>query len=402
MVKLVTIDPADEIYTWWGHSALIVEDTRLRIGRFYNYGLFSFEQENFIVNFAMGRLWFEVGGTQADRELAYYRGRNRSLRLQTLDLSPAKRLEMAQFLEWNILPENRAYLYDHYRDNCATRVRDLINRTVGGQLAAATTAPGRMSLRRHTRRFTAGHFFMNWLLMFLMSGVVDRPITKWDEMFLPVELEKNVARLAYLDPEGRRKPLVSESALYFQARGRPEVLERPPALWAPALGLSLGLALVVLALGWWVRRGSASLGRVIFGLYNGLLGLLFGLPGSALFFMSLFTDHTVTYANRNLFLANPLTLAALPLGIALAAGGKRAGKWLALLWAMLAALAVVSLVLQLFPGIRQDNWLAAATLLPVLIGCAGSSLMTARRGWIRFRKREQRARIARLQDGNRP
>ena len=50
-VRLVTIAPSDPIYTWWGHSALIVEDLRLGISRFYNYGLFSFDQERFILDF---------------------------------------------------------------------------------------------------------------------------------------------------------------------------------------------------------------------------------------------------------------------------------------------------------------------------------------------------------------
>ena len=117
VVRLVTIEPSDPLYTWWGHSALIVEDGRLGVSRFYNYGLFSFEQERFVQNFAMGRLWFVVGASDTERELAYYRYLGRTIRIQTLNLLPGKRLEMARFLENNILPRNRTYLYDHYNDN---------------------------------------------------------------------------------------------------------------------------------------------------------------------------------------------------------------------------------------------------------------------------------------------
>src|SRR5512136_833896 len=59
-IKLVTIDPGDELTMWWGHTALIVEDLRFNTSLFYNYGIFSFEQENFLKNFAMGRLIFWV------------------------------------------------------------------------------------------------------------------------------------------------------------------------------------------------------------------------------------------------------------------------------------------------------------------------------------------------------
>jgi hypothetical protein len=374
IVKLVTIEPGDALYTWWGHSALIVEDVRLGVSRFYNYGLFSFEQDNFLLDFAMGRLWFQVGASPTAPELASYKADNRTIRIQTLDLAPERRLEMAGFLEKNILPQNRIYLYDHYRDNCATRVRDLIDRMVDGQLASATSDPGRMSLRQHTRRYTAGHLLMNWLLMFLMSGGIDRPIRQWEEMFLPLELERNVARLVYTDPQGQSRALVSGEALYYRARDRRGVPERPPAYWPQALAAGLALALAGLGLAGWRRRGSRA-ARWASGVYETLLGFLFGLPAAVLAFMSLFTDHTVTYGNRNLLALNPVLLLALPLGIALSAGARRAAKALAALWSLSLLLALVSLVLQLFPAIRQDNVLTVAVLLPIQAALAF--------GWLR-------------------
>lgn len=366
IIKLATIEPDDALYTWWGHTALIVEDLRRGISRFYNYGLFSFDQENFFLNFAMGRLWFQVGASPTASELAAYKGENRTIRIQTLDLAPERRLELAAFLEWNILPENRTYLYDHYKDNCATRVRDLIDRMVDGQLAKAAAGPGRQTLRQHTRRYTAGHFLMNWLLMFLMSGVIDRPIRQWDEMFLPLELERDVAHLVYTDPRGRSRALVSSEALYYQARGRQGVPELPPAYWPQVLAIGLGLALSGWVLAAWRRRGAgARAARIVSGLYESLLGLLFGLPAAVLAFMSLFTNHTVTYGNRNLLAANPALLLLLPLGIVLAAGARRAGRALAVLWSFSLLLALLALALQIFPAPRQDNWLTSTVLLPV-------------------------------------
>lgn len=388
VIRLVTVEPGTPLYSWWGHSAIIVEDTRLKHARFYNYGLFSFEKDNFLRNFILGRLWFEVGAADARRELAAYRGDNRTIRVQTLNLVPTRRLEMARFLEWNILPENRSYLYDHYRDNCATRVRDLIDRMVDGQLAVAAAAPGRLSLRGHTRRFTAGHAVMNWVLMFLMSGGIDRPIDRWAEMFLPMELERNVADLTYTDPDGRRRTLVSAETLFYQARGRVGVPALPPRYEPPALGIGVGLALAVLALGFWRNRGGRA-SRAVAGTVEGLTGLAIGLIGAILAFMSLFTDHTVTYGNRNLLLASPLALIALPLGLTLASGGRSAGwagRWLGFLWALLVLLSLAAIGLQAFPALRQDNWLAAALLLPVQVAGAVNGLTgLAGRGFRRRR-----------------
>jgi len=384
-VKLVTIGPADAIYTWWGHSALIVEDTRLQTARFYNYGLFSFEQENFVLNFAMGRLWFQVGASDANRELAYYRYLKRSIHIQTLNLSAQKRLEMARFLEKNILPENRTYLYDHYYDNCATRVRDLIDRTVDGQLSAAADESGRMTLRQHTRRFTFHSSLMDWLLMFLMSDVIDGSIRQWEEMFLPVELESNVARLVYLDENGLQKPLVSDSLLFYDSEETRSIESSAPAHWPWTLAFGCVFAFLILALGFWQRSG-AKAAWILYGSCSAAVALVIGLLGTVLFFLAIFTDHTVTYANENLFLANPLTLFIVPFGIITAIKKRaepRVGRsvslgWLQLLWMVLAGLGALYLVLKLVPAFNQENGLAVATIIPVLFGFAGSSLLSWR------------------------
>jgi hypothetical protein len=382
VAKLVTIGPSRPIYTWWGHSALIVEDTRLGVSRFYNYGLFSFEQENFVLNFAMGRLWFQVGASDAEAELAFYRTLGRTIRIQVLDLSPRRRMEMALFLENNILPENRTYLYDHYYDNCATRVRDLLDDTVDGQLAEAAAAQGRMTLRQHTRRFTSHNAFVDWLLMFLMSDVIDQPISRWEEMFLPNELEANVASLSYRDETGQLKPLVSESFVYYRDPDQRVVPERANQAWWKGLffGVILGGLGLLAAAG--VRGGMADGGiaATLLGVHSSVVGLLLGLPGSVLAFMSAFTDHTVTYANENLFLANPLALAAIPLGLIAAFGkGGTARRLLRLLWLVLVALAAVYLLLKLLPAFDQRNGMALAALLPVIVASAAAAAVAWRR-----------------------
>jgi len=379
VVKLVTIGPADPIYTWWGHSALIVEDIRFNISRFYNYGLFSFDQENFFLNFAMGRLWFQVGSSDAERELAYYRYLDRTIHIQTLNLLPHKRLEMAQFLENNILPQNRTYLYDHYDDNCATRVRDLIDATVDGQLYNAAAAPGRMTLREHTHRFTAHSLLMDWLLMFLMSDVIDHPVTRWQEMFLPGELEKNVAALRYRDDRGVEKDLVRESDVYYQGREQRIISEDVPGSWPWALFPGLVLAAAAILLGYRARLGGKR-AWTLYGIYSSVLGIALGFPGTALFFMSTFTDHTVTYGNENLFLANPLTLLAVPIGlIAAVSTGKRGRRLLQVLWLALAGLAALYLLLKLLPAFDQRNGSALALVLPLVFGFAAAAGLSWKR-----------------------
>ena len=368
-IKLVTIAPGPETYAWWGHTAIIVEDQRLHTARFYNYGLFSFHLENFYVNFAFGRLIFEVGASDGARELAYYSRINREIRIQVLNLAPAKRLQMARFLENNILPENREYLYDHYFDNCSTRIRDLIDSMVDGELAAITGDQSPLNLRRLTRRYTYQYFFMDWLLMFLMGRSIDQPINEWDEMFLPDELEKYVGRVEYRDEQGNIVPLVSDSYIHHKVPEYSGVPARVPVRWFPGLFCGLVLAGVVIALAWYKKRGSKQ-GRILFGLYNFLIGFLLGIPGLALIFLMFFTDHRVTYYNENLLLTNPLSALAIPLGLLAAFNVGRSSQYLLYLWRFLAVAGVLALVGKLLTSVDQENWQSLGAILPVLLALA--------------------------------
>ncbi|MEW5816852.1 MAG: DUF4105 domain-containing protein [Spirochaetota bacterium] len=379
IIKLVTIEPGDELYTWWGHSAIIVEDVRHGLSILYNYGIFSFEADSFYRNFVMGRLYFQIQATAAGRELDFYRRVNRTIRTQTLDLPPDRRVEMAKFLDWNALPENRVYLYHHYSDNCATRVRDVIDKMVDGRLAAATDGPARLSLRQHTRRYTFRHFFMDWLLMFLMGKSIDRPIKVWDEMFLPGELEHQVGQLLIPDEQGGLKPLVRERAVFYRAESRAPVPDKAPPAWPWGLAIGLPLGLMAVIIGLWMRRGGPA-GRLAFGLYHALVGLLYGVPGSVLLFMSLFTDHDVTYGNQNLFLANPAVLSVLPWGIVLILGKALSRPALFLTWTALAAVGLLSLLLKLLPGFNQQNWISVSAILPVTLAFACSWLIIRKPG----------------------
>jgi hypothetical protein len=377
-IRLVTIGTSGPLYTWWGHTGLIVEDLRQGLGRFYNYGLFSFAEDNFFLNFARGRLIFAVGASSPTRELVLYRDLNRSIRMQTLNLRPEKLKEMAVFLENNVRPENRNYLYDHYSDNCATRVRDLIDRMIDGQLASSTAAADDQSFREHTRRHTGFHPLMDWLLMFLMGRSIDRPISHWDAMFLPAELERYVDGLTYEDEAGLLRPLVSERLIYYQARDEKAVPAKPSVLWPGGLLAGLLTAAFALALRLGAERKRAA-GRLLFGLYQGCIGLVFGIPGTVLLLMSLFTDHTVTYGNANLLLANPLTLLALPLGICAAAGRRGCQPWLDRLWNLLACLGLPALLARLLPSFGQDNRFALAVILPVLLALTSPLTALVRR-----------------------
>jgi peptidoglycan/LPS O-acetylase OafA/YrhL len=220
---------------------------------------------------------------------------------------------------------------------------------------------------------------MDLLLMYMMNDSIDQPIEEWDAMFLPGELEENVLDLEYETAVGERRQLIEDTVVYHKGDSR-SIPDRAPAHWPWTLwyGFLIGVAALLFSW-WWQRDPERTFPRALLGVHQALVGLIAGLPGLALFVMSVATDHTVTYWNENLFFANPLTFTVLPLGVALALGRRWTLKWLQSIWVALVATGALGLMLKVLPSFDQQNRQPVAFLLPITIGCAAACWLVCER-----------------------
>lgn len=364
-VSLVTFGPGSDVPSWFGHSAMGVMDKRLGTQRLYNYGMFSFDSM-MVLRFVKGRLEFWVAPTPFQGTLRSYARQDRDVRVQVLDLAPEKAAEIAQFLEWNIRPENREYLYHHYDDNCSTRLRDIVDKATDGQLKAKLQAtPARLTLRGHTRRHAVWPI-IDFGMMFLMTSAIDAPISAWEEAFLPVELEGQLDQFEVKGADGKTHKLIKETRVFNQAKSREPTPEQPRVMW-PWLGvLGLLAGLISWALAWWHVHKPTRLNRVLFGLYTSFIGASFGGAGILLLLMWFFTDHTLTHRNENLLWANPALFAAVWLGLSFARGKNlKTPNRLARLYLICPLIAGVALLLKVLPWFSQVNWLTISLMLPL-------------------------------------
>jgi hypothetical protein len=344
------------VWERFGHNAILVEDRARGTRVAYNYGLFDLRQENFLLRFVQGRMWYWMQGLDADAMLESYIRDNRSVWIQELDLTPEQRVALRDFLVWNERPENRYYRYDYYRDNCSTRVRDALDRVLGGRLRALTdTVPTGTTYRSHTLRLTASDLPLYTALDLALGQPVDRPITAWEEMFLPLSLREWAGRVTLTDSAGRERPLVRGEQTLFVA-SVPPPRPTPPA-WIPQF-LAAG------AVGGAVLAGLAVRARRAFRWAGGFWGLAVGAAGLVLACLWAFTDHAVAYRNENLLQAS---LFLLPLGAALPAAGSRTGaaRIARTFGTLVAAASVLGVVLQALPGFDQQNGEVLALLVPI-------------------------------------
>jgi hypothetical protein len=375
-VYLMTMGPGAMVWERFGHNAIWVHDPSTQPDTAYNYGLFDFRQENFLLRFARGDMWYWMAGFPAEWYVQSYRRDNRSVWLQELNVPPAARLELREFLRRNAQPENRFYHYDYYYDNCSTRVRDAIDRVIGGAIRKETVGlPTGKTFRFHTQRLTSNDPLIFTALLTALGQRVDRPITAWQEMFLPMALREYVRGVNVTYPDGTLRPLVQSERTVFESTAREPPAAPPPWLrWYLLLGLVVG-GITVLLGGAARHRG---LGRFALGTVATLWGLIGGLGGVVLAGLWGLTDHVMAYRNENLFQVNPLILGLAILVPAGLAASSRARHWARVLSRGLVALSMAGLALKLIPAFDQVNGEVIALALPIHLGVA-IGLQRARR-----------------------
>src|SRR5688500_9643595 len=265
IVYHVIMGPGDAVWEKFGHNALWLRDTVAGTDIAYNWGVFDFTADDFIPRFLKGsmRYWVEAYPTRP--MLDAYVQANRSIWAQELALTPAEKHALREFVQWNVLEENKYYTYDYYRDNCSTRVRDALDRVLGGRLRAASdTVPTGTTYRWHTRRLTRELPLIHAGIDIMLGQPTDRPISQWEEMFLPGHVQEYLRNFAVLEEDGSLRKLVVDERQIFQANRAAEPVE-PPRSLPVFLAVGLGIAaLIALTARRAARGGRAAGGAAVF------------------------------------------------------------------------------------------------------------------------------------------
>jgi hypothetical protein len=385
-LTLYTYGPGGAVFERFGHVALAVEDSVTGEAVAYNWGMFDFNQPNFLGRFLTGDTRYWMAGYPVLVFNTAYAGDNRRIRAQRLALTPLERGAVAEYVAWNAAEENRYYRYDYYRDNCSTRVRDLLDWALGGALKRAWAAPHPAGLtwRGETARVTDGSASAYAGIELALGREADRPVTLWDAAFLPDHLADQLAHFrrpaVVAVPNGEAgasaSPLVMADSVLFGSTRAP-LPAHPPRRWPVALlaGAALGALLAGLA-----TRGGKGGRRLAAGL-AALWLLLGGVLGTALLLAGTVTRHA-PYMGRNLALLQlhpGWLVAALLVPAALWRHGAPSPRARGMM-AVLVLLSVAGLLAALLPAWRQGGWEVPAAVLPVQLGLLAALWRPARDG----------------------
>lgn len=357
-VFVVTVDPGPRTASRFGHSAIRIRDAAAGTDDAYSFGRSDLGRPGFMASLLQGRVEAWMAREDPVAMMRGYAESGRTVWVQELSLLPRQRLALREELE----DSRGSFRYDFFLDNCTTRVRDALDRALGGQLRSATeerVSPA--SLRAHAARFIGSDPLVRLIAALTLGNAVDRPISVWNEMFLPSTLR---ARLREVIVHGREGdvPLVAKEGPWFESQD-PGVAE-PRSLWPLSLGGGLLLGSTLAFLGAAAPRSRAA-GRAFSALGAGWL-VLAGLIGLGLVVLWGVSDQIFPRWNENLLPLSPL---ALPLAVAGWGSWRheRAARGLAV---ALAGLALVGVLLKPLPAFAQSNAAVLCLAVPVQLGLA--------------------------------
>lgn len=303
-ISLITCDPGDELYAAFGHNAIRVWEKDTNQDIVFNYGTFDFNTPFFYVKFTQRTLDYMLSISTYERFLIEYNYNERGVREQILDLNPEQIQQLVQFLHINYLPENRFYRYDFFYDNCATRIRDVMEQVLGKQLQwnenpAAEIKTFRNLIDEYVYRMPWADFGIDLAL----GAVIDRNATEHEKMFLPSYMEAAFAR-ATIEGDGPTRPLVKQDqvVLDFPVRETDFGLMNPYLIWWV-------FAIAVMLLTYFGYKFK----KLFLGFDMAYFSIL-GIIGLVVVMLWFFTFHSQTKYNWNLLWAFP---AHLVLGIGL-------------------------------------------------------------------------------------
>ncbi|WP_340077882.1 DUF4105 domain-containing protein [Leptobacterium sp. I13] len=270
--SILTCEPGSDLYSLFGHSALRLKNHDNDI--VVNYGIFSFEEKNFIKNFLYGNLEYEVGLTNTKKFFEFYYLEDRSVSEDKINLSKDNKLKIIN--EINADLTKKKYSYNYFDNNCTTKLVKLFELDSIMFKNKNISETYREGLNKNLNH----HKWLRITLNILLGKPSDRKLSFRERIFLPLDFNKLL-----------NNSKIRDHKISFKIK------EKKNYLFSPAAVIIL---LIIL--------------RLMFGNVIKLKNNIFDIPffilissiGISLIFLWFFTNHSYSKGNLNILWANPL------------------------------------------------------------------------------------------------
>ncbi len=292
-ISVLSHGPGLELYSSFGHSAIRVKDDSTGLDKIYNYGVFDFNDPNFLKKFVQGKTYYYIDEEEFLSYMSGYIREGRWTKEQLLDLSPSESAKIYQALVENAKEENKYYLYDIFENNCSSKIWELIKDNAPGIEVKGNLNPEAWSYKKRVLEIYK-KLDLRWtgFGVNIVMGANGWHVPNNDEMtFLPDFLHENIDR-ANLNGRFLSKEEIKLSQ---------ETLERKTSSWLthPSV-VFLFIAFILFML----YSSRSSMWKPLLSIICVIMALL----GLLILGLGIGTTHPYLSMNLNILWANPLFL----------------------------------------------------------------------------------------------
>lgn len=361
-ISLLTCGPGQEVWSYYGHTALRIQDKAHGTDVAVNWGMFSFRQSCFILRFVFGLTDYQIGIFPMSDFMAEYASEGRWVRQQRIRLSRDEKLKILRAIEENDKPENRTYRYNFFYDNCTTRAREMILSNIGNQTNFEDSNT-HSTYREEIHKLNGDYRWARFGNDLLLGYEADKELTQRQWEFLPDNLNKD------FDTEGRKDfasapqeidgtttasattdgfiTLVDSTCYLIPQQA--QVIEKE-AITPLEVFTLIGIVIIAITV-------IEAFKKKNFWAFDAFLLIITGLPGWILLSM-VFSQHPTVQVNFQIMILNPLNLIFVWKTIKKMRQGKL--YWYYELWGWLL---LAALILQIWQTYAEGMEILAFSLL---------------------------------------
>jgi hypothetical protein len=301
-ISLLTCSPGHQVWSVYGHTALRYFDKKHHDDLAINWGMFSFQQKNFITRFIFGKTDYQMGIEPFNYFMIEYAKDGRSIIAQRLNLTREEKLAISQAIAQNYQPQNREYRYNFFYDNCTTRARDMIFDNLQTKGILYSSKEKESTWRKEIHNMNKSYPWNTFSTDLLLGIKADDKIGRKEEQFLPHNLQADFAAAKIIETSGKERTLVDST--YYILKENKQNVHIEPSIWDTITPRALFYAflflnLIIVIIEWQRKK--------IFWLVDVTLLTLSGLAGLILTAM-IFSEHPTVSQNLLILVLNPFNL----------------------------------------------------------------------------------------------
>ena len=296
-VSLLTCSPHDEIYSLYGHTAIRYEDKASKTDIVVNYGMFSFKKPFFVARFVLGLTDYEMG-IQDFNDFCYeYQYFGSQVTQQEINLTPEEKGQLLKALQDNYA-NARVYRYNYFYNNCTTKARDIILKSINGKIEYKNAIDRSVSFRDLIHGCNANYSWASFGNDLLLGFKADMQTTREEQQFLPDNLMRDFGQAKIVSADGSARPLVKNTEIIV--KGNDYAIAGKTKVTPQFVFITLLLLIAAIVVAEFKTKKRFLWVDISLLLASGLAGLIL--------FVMLFSEHPTTSTNLQIFILCPLNL----------------------------------------------------------------------------------------------